>query len=112
MDIVKVEAIVQQRYMDQRSTCGVQGTLFACLPFFAYSFICRCIMLELFCKKPVFQGNDEINQLEVIYRIMGTPTVECWPGLIHMPWYELVKPKDMIRNRFRDLFQKYVVHAN
>ncbi len=77
-------------------------------------------MLELFCKKPVFQGNDEINQLEVVYRFLGTPTVECWPGLVHMPWYELVRPRDEIRNRFRDLFQKCVcsvaltstLHAN
>lgn len=70
-----------------------------------------CIMLELFCKKPVFQGNDEINQLEVVYRFLGTPTVECWPGLIHMPWYELVRPRDEIRNRFRDLFQKWLSPA-
>lgn len=65
-----------------------------------------CIMLELFCKKPVFQGNDEIHQLDVIYKIMGTPSTENWPGLVDMPWYELVKPRETIRNRFRDLFHK------
>lgn len=63
-------------------------------------------MLELFCKKPVFQGNDEIHQLHVIYKIFGTPTTEEWPGLVDMPWYELVKPKDTIRNRFRELFNR------
>lgn len=63
-------------------------------------------MLELFCKKPVFQGNDEIHQLDVIYKIMGTPTPKEWPGLADMPWYELVKPKESIRNRFRELFNK------
>lgn len=65
-------------------------------------------MLELFCKKPIFQGNDEIHQLDVIYRLMGTPTVELWPGLVDMPWYELVKPREVIRNHFREIFQKYV----
>ena len=30
-------------------------------------------MLELFTKKPIFQGNDEIHQLDVIYKILGTP---------------------------------------
>jgi CTD kinase subunit alpha len=42
----------------------------------------------------------------MIYNILGTPTVEKWPGIVDMPWYELVKPKGAIRNRFRDLFHK------
>ncbi|EMD40730.1 hypothetical protein CERSUDRAFT_62703 [Gelatoporia subvermispora B] len=48
-----------------------------------------CIMLELFTKKPVFQGNDEIHQLDVIYKILGTPTTERWPDVTSLPWYEL-----------------------
>ena len=63
-------------------------------------------MLELFTKKPIFQGNDEIHQLDVVYKILGTPTPERWPGVNSLPWYELVKPKDVIPNHFRDLFQK------
>ena len=63
-------------------------------------------MLELFTKKPVFQGNDEIHQLDVIYKILGTPTIERWSGVVDLPWYELVKPKEIIQNRFRELFQK------
>lgn len=66
-------------------------------------------MLELFTKKPVFQGNDEIHQLDVIYKLLGTPTSERWPEVSSLPWYELVKPKDHIQNRFRDLFQKSVM---
>ena len=68
-------------------------------------------MLELFTKKPVFQGNDEIHQLDVIYRIVGTPVVEQWPGMTSLPWYELVKPKDFIPNHFRQLFEKCVISA-
>ena len=68
-------------------------------------------MLELFTKKPVFQGNDEIHQLDVIYRIIGTPTPERWPDVTNLPWYELVKPKDMIPNHFRELFQKCVLSS-
>jgi CTD kinase subunit alpha len=65
-----------------------------------------CIMLELFVRKPVFQGNDEIHQLEAIYEIMGTPTEEEWPGLASMPWYELVKPKEVLPSRFDEYFSK------
>lgn len=64
-------------------------------------------MLELFTKKPVFQGEHEIHQLEVIFRIFGTPTVQRWHGLVDMPWYELVKPKEIIENHFRDMFRRW-----
>ncbi|KAF5390655.1 hypothetical protein D9757_002769 [Collybiopsis confluens] len=67
-----------------------------------------CIMLELFTKKPVFQGNDEISQLDVIYKIFGTPSLSRWSGFANLPWYEMVKPKDPIPNRFQDLFRKWM----
>lgn len=70
-----------------------------------------CIMLELFTKKPVFQGNDEIHQLEVIYKVIGSPTQERWPGIVNLPWFELVKPKDVVPNYFRTLFQKWMSPA-
>ena len=69
---------------------------------------CRCIMLELFLTKPVFQGNDEIHQLEVIYSVMGTPSESEWPAVKDLPWYELVKPKEALPSRFRDYFAKSV----
>jgi CTD kinase subunit alpha len=63
-------------------------------------------MLELFTKKPVFQGGDEIHQLEVVFKIMGTPTPERWADVINLPWFELVKPQHPMPNRFREAFQK------
>ena len=63
-----------------------------------------CIMLELFIRKPVFQGNDEIHQLEVIFNTMGTPHAENWPGLGGLPWYELVKPKVDYPSRLVEMF--------
>ena len=63
-------------------------------------------MLELFTKKPIFQGNDEIHQLEFIFKVLGTPTQERWPGVTKLPWYELVKPKDVTPNRLREWFRK------
>ena len=53
-------------------------------------------MLELFTKKPVFQGGDEIHQLEVVFKIMGTPTPERWADVINLPWFELVKPQHLV----------------
>ncbi|TFK23277.1 Pkinase-domain-containing protein [Coprinopsis marcescibilis] len=70
-----------------------------------------CIMLELFTKKPIFQGNDEIHQLHVIFKILGTPTSERWKALPNLPWYELIKPKEALPNRFRDYFHKWLSPA-
>ncbi|KAG8683443.1 kinase subunit of RNA polymerase II carboxy-terminal domain kinase I, partial [Ceratobasidium sp. 394] len=70
-----------------------------------------CIMLELFTTKPAFQGNDEIHQLDAISRVMGTPDVESWPGLIDMPWFELVKSPEPIKSHFRSSFNKYLSPA-
>ncbi|KAH6914873.1 CMGC/CDK/CRK7 protein kinase [Coprinopsis sp. MPI-PUGE-AT-0042] len=70
-----------------------------------------CIMLELFTKKPVFQGNDEIHQLHVIFKILGAPTVDRWPGLSNLPWYELIRPKEALANRFREYFQRWMTPA-
>ena len=66
----------------------------------------RCIMLELFTKKSVFQGNDEIHQLDVIHKILSTPAVEWWPTLADLPRYELTRPHNELPNCFHDLFQK------
>nr|XP_019044313.1 CMGC/CDK/CRK7 protein kinase [Kwoniella bestiolae CBS 10118]OCF23243.1 CMGC/CDK/CRK7 protein kinase [Kwoniella bestiolae CBS 10118] len=70
-----------------------------------------CIVLEIFTTKPIFQGSDEINQLEVIYNIMGTPKESQWPGVKELPWYELVKPKDIIESKFRSAFEKWLSPA-
>ncbi|KAH9943436.1 Pkinase-domain-containing protein [Epithele typhae] len=70
-----------------------------------------CIMLELFTKHPVFQGVDELQQIYVIYKWMGTPTLEAWPGLTSLPWYELFKPTEPIPNRFREGFKKWLSPA-
>jgi CTD kinase subunit alpha len=65
-------------------------------------------MLELFTTRPIFQGNDEIHQLEVIYNVCGTPSEDAWPRLKELPWYELVKPKVTVPCRFRESFSKCV----
>ncbi|KAI8355616.1 kinase-like domain-containing protein [Choanephora cucurbitarum] len=63
-----------------------------------------CIMLEFFTGKAVFNGTDEVSQLECIYKIMGTPSVDNWPTLKELPWFELVKPQGIYPSRFRELY--------
>lgn len=67
-----------------------------------------CIMLEIFTTKPVFQGTDEINQLDVIYSILGTPDDAQWPTISELPWYELMRPREAQASRFRAAFGKWL----
>jgi serine/threonine protein kinase len=39
-----------------------------------------CIMAELLQKEPLFNGVNEIAQVDTILKIMGMPTEENWPG--------------------------------
>lgn len=65
-------------------------------------------MLEIFVTKPIFQGQDEIHQLDTIYSVLGTPSTTTWPTLGNLPWYELVRPKTTLPNTFRGSFKKWL----
>ncbi|KAL9937354.1 hypothetical protein V8E36_003763 [Tilletia maclaganii] len=51
-----------------------------------------CIFVELFTRTPVFQGNDELHQFQVISDLLGPPTKKRWPDVDALPWFELVRP--------------------
>uniref|UniRef100_A0A4W3J1H1 Cyclin dependent kinase 13 n=1 Tax=Callorhinchus milii TaxID=7868 RepID=A0A4W3J1H1_CALMI len=54
---------------------------------------CGCILGELFTKKPIFQANQELAQLELISRICGSPCPGVWPDVIKLPYFHTMKPK-------------------
>ena len=37
-------------------------------------------MAELLTKKVLFQGTGEIDQIDKIFKILGSPTEKIWPG--------------------------------
>ncbi|XP_014368219.1 cyclin-dependent kinase 1 [Papilio machaon] len=51
-----------------------------------------CIFSEMSSKKPLFQGDSEIDQLFRIFRMLRTPTEEIWPGVTAMPDYKPTFP--------------------
>lgn len=65
---------------------------------------CGCILGELFLKKPLFQANVEMLQLEAISRICGTPTPAVWPSVIKLPLWHTLKPKKPHRRCVREEF--------
>jgi CTD kinase subunit alpha len=66
-----------------------------------------CLLVELFTKHAIFQGQDEISQLAAIYDVMGTPTVDTWPSIHLLPWYQILASKiikpQMLKEKFRYL---------
>ncbi|KMT07530.1 hypothetical protein BVRB_6g151410 isoform C [Beta vulgaris subsp. vulgaris] len=44
-----------------------------------------CIMAELLSKEPLFNGKSEFDQLDKIFRILGTPNETIWPGFSKLP---------------------------
>lgn len=41
---------------------------------------CGCIMAELLAREPLFPGKNEMEQITLIFKTLGTPTEESWPG--------------------------------
>lgn len=65
-----------------------------------------CILAELLLGKALFPGTSDVEQLRLIFKMMGTPNEGNWKGLKSYP---KVKSKDMeigkpIRAEFRDKY--------
>ena len=44
-----------------------------------------CILGELLAHKPLLPGRSEINQLEIIIDLLGTPNAQIWPEIEDLP---------------------------
>jgi len=47
-----------------------------------------CIMAEMFTGRPLFPGTTNEDQLQKIFRLMGTPSEMSWPGISSFPEYK------------------------
>eukprot|EP00164_Ancoracysta_twista_P000701 GFYU01000926.1.p1 GENE.GFYU01000926.1~~GFYU01000926.1.p1 ORF type:complete len:296 (+),score=77.40 GFYU01000926.1:109-996(+) len=46
-----------------------------------------CILAEMSNGKPLFPGTSEGDELLRIFKLLGTPTAESWPGMVELPSY-------------------------
>lgn len=44
-----------------------------------------CILIELLVYKPTFPGQDELEQIEKIFQVLGAPNDRIWPGVTNLP---------------------------
>ncbi|XP_012558761.1 cyclin-dependent kinase 10 isoform X1 [Hydra vulgaris] len=44
-----------------------------------------CVMGELLLCKPLMPGKSEINQMQLIIDLLGSPNEKIWPGFVNLP---------------------------
>ena len=64
-----------------------------------------CIIAELLNNKAILTGSNEVDQLEKIWQLCGTPNDSNWPEAKKLPLYYLM-PKEKFSRRLRQVFQK------
>ncbi|KAF7062433.1 hypothetical protein CFC21_069035 [Triticum aestivum] len=52
-----------------------------------------CIFAEMVNQKPLFPGDSEIDELFKIFRVLGTPNEQTWPGVSSLPDYKSAFPR-------------------
>jgi len=52
-----------------------------------------CIFAEMITRLPLFPGDSEIDQLFRIFRCLGTPNEEIWPGVSSYPDFKSTFPQ-------------------
>jgi len=48
-----------------------------------------CIFYEMATGQPLFPGSQRNDQLERIFKLLGSPNEESWPGVVELPDYNL-----------------------
>ncbi|EPE25372.1 Protein kinase-like (PK-like) [Glarea lozoyensis ATCC 20868] len=62
-----------------------------------------CIFAEMCTKKPLFPGDSEIDEIFKIFKLLGTPTENEWPGVSDKTCFPDFKPSFPKWNRNMDV---------
>lgn len=62
-----------------------------------------CIMAELLSKEPLFNGKSEFDQLDKIFKTLGTPNEKIWPGFSKLPGVKV----NFIKHQYNLLRKKF-----
>ncbi|KAK2723736.1 hypothetical protein QYM36_002173 [Artemia franciscana] len=63
-----------------------------------------CILGELLLHKPLLPGRSELNQIEIIIDLLGTPNTAIWPEFANLPMLENITLKSQPYNNLKPKF--------
>ncbi|KAK1786890.1 hypothetical protein P4O66_017275 [Electrophorus voltai] len=63
-----------------------------------------CIFGELLTQKPLFPGKSEIDQINKIFKDLGSPSEKIWPGYVDLPAVKKMTFTDYPYNNLRKRF--------
>ncbi|KAI5080637.1 hypothetical protein GOP47_0003820 [Adiantum capillus-veneris] len=62
-----------------------------------------CIMAEFLAKEPLFNGKNELDQLDKIFKVLGTPNETIWPDFSKLPGVKV----NYVKQPFNKLREKF-----
>src|SRR3984957_1993297 len=78
--------------MAGKSISGESGPYHSFLPQeYTYILFPSCVLGEMFSRRPILTGTSDLDQLEKIWQLCGTPNQHTWPNFDALPGCEGVK---------------------
>lgn len=67
----------------------------------------RCVFGEMFKRRPILAGNSDLNQAQLIFALVGTPTEETMPGYTSLPGCDGIKDFGNKPGNLNQVFKEY-----
>ena len=68
-----------------------------------------CVFAEMVTGVPLFNGKNEPEQMQKIFKMFGTPTREIWPSLDKYPFRAHILERPEFTEHFSSMFQEWCV---
>jgi cyclin-dependent kinase 12/13 len=65
-------------------------------------------MPQLFESKPILRADSEIEQLDAVFRLCGSPTPDAWPSVTALPLYATCKVRRDYPRQIAERFSRRV----
>ena len=65
-----------------------------------------CILGELYNRRPIFRADNEIDQLDAISRVCGTPTPAAWPTVHQCRLFDTMQFKKVYPRQVKEHFRQ------
>lgn len=71
-----------------------------------------CVLGEMFTRRPILPGTSDLDQLEKIWHLCGSPNQFNWPYFEELPGCEGVIRFNSHPRRLRDVYERWVSFLN